>query len=66
MKLYDRGVRPSRDVFSLPSEGEGEFPLSQFFSYALGGIALVAAFAFAGHYMGQNAAARSPTVKLRE
>lgn len=66
MKLYDRGVRPSRDVFSLPSEGEGEFPLSQFFSYALGGIALVAAFAFAGHYMGQNAAARSlPELDLR-
>jgi hypothetical protein len=66
VKLYDRGVRPSRDVFSLPSEGEGEFPLSQFFSYALGGIALVAAFAFAGHYMGQNAAARSlPELDLR-
>ena len=66
MKLYDRGVRPSRDVFSPPSEGEGEFPLSQFFSYALGGIALVAAFAFAGHYMGQNAAARSlPELDLR-
>ena len=64
--MYDRGVRPSRDVFSLPSEGEGEFPLSQFFSYALGGIALVAAFAFAGHYMGQNAAARSlPELDLR-
>ena len=66
MKLYDRAVRPSRDVFSLPSEGEAEFPLSQFFSYALGGIALVAAFAFAGHYMGQNAAARTlPELDLR-
>jgi hypothetical protein len=43
-----------------------EFRLSQFFSYALGGIALVAAFAFAGHYMGQNAAAKSlPEIDLQ-
>jgi len=63
---YDRVVRPSQDVSRLHPESESEFRLSQFFSYALGGIALVAAFAFAGHYMGQNAAARDvPELDLR-
>lgn len=66
MNSYDRVVRPSQDVSSLRSEAEPEFSISQFVSYALGGISLVAAFAFAGHYMGQSAVARSlPELDLR-
>jgi cell wall hydrolase len=64
---YDRFVRPSQDVSSLHHpEAESEFSISQVLSYVLGGISLVAAFAFAGHYMGQNAVARSlPELELR-
>jgi len=63
---YDRVVRPSKAVSRIYPEAESEFTISQFVSYALGGISLVAAFAFAGHYMGQNAVARSlPEVELR-
>ena len=59
MNSYDRVVRPSQDVSRIHPETESEFSISQVLSYVLGGISLVAAFAFAGHYMGQNAVARS-------
>jgi hypothetical protein len=63
---YDRFVRPSQDVSSLHQEGGSEFSISQVLSYVLGGVSLVAAFAFAGHYMGQNAVARSlPELELQ-
>jgi Cell Wall Hydrolase len=64
---YDRFVRPSQDASSLHHpEVESEFSISQVLSYVLCGISLVAAFAFAGHYMGQNAVARSlPELELR-
>jgi hypothetical protein len=56
---YDRVVRPSQDVSRLHREAESEFSISQVLSYVLGGVSLVAAFAFAGHYLGQKAVARS-------
>jgi spore germination cell wall hydrolase CwlJ-like protein len=54
-----RGHRPTRPIYreALQPHSERTRILS-YIPYVFGGMMLVAAFAFAGHYMGQNAVAR--------
>jgi spore germination cell wall hydrolase CwlJ-like protein len=51
-------VRANDKNFALRNERRG---IAEFVPYVFGGTMLVAAFAFAGHYMGQNASAHNLT-----
>ena len=57
-KRSHKRVRANDKNFALRNERRG---IAEFVPYVFGGTMLVAAFAFAGHYMGQNASAHNLT-----